>query len=200
MTMKIIHDVERLSEYWWLVLLRGVFALAFAAVVWVATGVLRLDYGQSIGLVFIEACFGGYLLVAGLFSISMAVMVLRDHHWPVTVVHSALLLALAAWLMYSDADPIVPLAALVAVHAVVSGMGEISLARRMRRHQMQGAALVGAALFSFGAAVVLVLEMRNVERLIVVTSAYAAVFGAVLIATSFQLRALRRQAMSAAQA
>ena len=77
-------------------------------------------------------------------------------------------------------------------------MGEISLARRMRRHQMQGAALVVASLFSFGAATALILEMRNIERLIVVTSVYAAVFGVVLIATSMQLRALRRQAMATA--
>ena len=66
--MKIIHDVERLSEYWWVVLLRGVFALVFSAAVWVATGVLHFDYGSSIALVFIQACFGTYLLVAGLFS------------------------------------------------------------------------------------------------------------------------------------
>jgi uncharacterized membrane protein HdeD (DUF308 family) len=197
-TMKILHDVERLSEYWWLVLLRGLLALVFAAAVWVATGVLHFDYGPAIALVFIQACFGSYLLIAGLFSITLGILVLRHRHWPVTVLHSALLLLLAAWLMFSEADTIVPLAALVAAHAVIGGMGEISLARHMRRHQLQGAALMVTAVFSFGAAAALVFEMRNVERLIVVTSAYATVFGVVLIATSFQLRSLRRQALAAA--
>jgi len=199
--MKILQDVDRLSEYWWLVLLRGLFALAFAAAVWVATGVLHFDYGPAIALVFIQACFGSYLLIAGLFSITLGMLVLRHRHWPFTLLHSALLLALAAWLMFSDADTIVPLAALVAAHAVVGGMGEVSLARHMRRHQLQGVALVAAAAFSFAAAAGLVLNLRQVERVVVITSAYAAVFGVVLIATSFQLRSLRRQAMaSAAQA
>ncbi len=198
--MKILHDVERLSEYWWLVLLRGLLALVFAAIVWVATGVLHVDYGPAIALVFIQACFGSYLLIAGLFSITLGMLVLRHRHWPVTLLHSTLLLVLAGWLMFSEADNIVPLAALVAAHAVIGGMGEISLARHMRRHQLQGAALVATAMFSFGAAAALVLAMRNVERLIVVTSVYATVFGVVLIATSFQLRSLRRQAMAAAEA
>ena len=198
--MKILHDVERLSEYWWLVLLRGLLALVFAAAVWVATGVLRFDYGPAIALVFIQACFGSYLLIAGLFSITMGMLVLRHRHWPVTLLHSTLLLILAGWLMFSEADTIVPLAALVAAHAVIGGMGEISLARHLRRHQLQGAALVATAIFSFAVAAVLVLQMRNVERLVVVTSVYATVFGVVLIATAFQLRSLRRQAMSSAAA
>jgi hypothetical protein len=67
----------------------------------------------------------------------------------------------------------------------------------MKRHQMQGTVLILAAVFSFGAAIALILEMRNVERLIVVTSLYAAGFGVVLIGTAFQLRALRRQSMAA---
>ena len=192
--MKIIHDVERLSEYWWLVLLRGLLALVFAATVWLATGVLHFAYGDAIGLVFIQACFGSYLLIAGLFSITLGIMVLRNRHWPVTLMHSLLLLLLAGWLMFFDSDSIVPLAALVAVHAVVGGMGELALARHMRRHQVQGAALIAAAMFSFGAAVALVMGMRSVERMVVVTSVYATVFGVVLIATSFQLRSLRRQA------
>src|SRR3954463_13279017 len=196
--MKIIHDVERLSEYWWLVLLRGVLALVFAAAVWVATGVLHFDYGPSIALVFIQACFGSYLLIAGLFSITMAMLVLRDRHWPVTALHSTLLLVLAGWLMFSEGDTIVPLAALVAVHAFIGGMGELSLARHMRRHQLQGAALVATAVFSFAVATVLVVEMRNVERLVIVSSAYATVFGFVLIATAFQLRWLRRVSRAAA--
>src|SRR4051812_7055123 len=120
--MKIIHDVERLSEYWWLVLLRGVFALLFAAAVWMATGVLHFDYGGSIASVFIQACFGSYLLVSGLFSITMSILVLRQRHWPLTLLHSALLIFLAAWLMYAEADTTVPIAALVAAHAVISGM------------------------------------------------------------------------------
>src|SRR3954463_1379638 len=191
--MKIIHDVERLSEYWWLVLLRGVFALVFSAAVWVATGVLHFDYGSSIALVFITACFGTYLLVAGLFSITMSVLVLRQRHWPLTLLHSAMLICLAIWLMYSDGNTLVPLAALVAVHAVIGGMGELSLARHLRRHHMQSAALIAAAVFSFIAAGALLVEMRQAERLVLVTSVYAAVFGVVVIGTSFQLRSLRRE-------
>ena len=192
--MKLLHDVERLSEYWWLVLLRGALALGFAAAVWVATGVLDFHYGSTIALVFIQACFGSYLLVAGLFSIVMSVLVLRQSHWGATLLHAAFLIALAAWLLFSDADTLAPLAVLVAVHAVLGGMGELSLARRMRRHQLQSFGLLGAAIFSFACAVALLLEMRNIERLVVVTAVYAAVYGAVVIATAFQLRSVRRQA------
>src|ERR1044071_8126869 len=62
-TVQLIHDVERLSEYWWLVLLRGLLALGFAAAIWIATGVLDFHYGSAIALVFIQACFGSYLLI-----------------------------------------------------------------------------------------------------------------------------------------
>jgi uncharacterized membrane protein HdeD (DUF308 family) len=196
--MKLLHDIEQLSEYWWMVLLRGVVALLFAASIWVATGVLDLRYGTSIGLVFIQACFGGYLLVAGLFSIGMAVLVLKQRHWTVTAIHSVLLLALALWLLYSEADTIAPLAVLVALHAALSGAGEISLARHMRRHQLQSAALFGAGLFSLAAAVVLVTQLHQLERLVLITAVYAGVFGVVLIATSFQLRVIRRQALASA--
>lgn len=196
--MKLLHDVEQLSEYWWMVLLRGIVALLFAASIWVATGVLELSYGTSIGIVFIQACFGSYLLIAGLFSIGMAVLVLKQRHWTVTAVHSALLLALAAWLLYSEADTIAPLAALVAVHAVLSGVGEISLARHMRRHQLQSAALFAAGLFSLAAAVVLVTQLHQTERLVLITAVYAGVFGVVLIAAAFQLRVIRKQALATA--
>jgi uncharacterized membrane protein HdeD (DUF308 family) len=192
--MKLLHDVERLSEYWWLVLLRGALALVFAAAVWIATGVLDFHYGMSIALVFIQACFGSYLLMAGLFSIVMSVLVLRQSHWRATLVHAAFLMALAGWLLFSEAETLAPLAVLVAIHAALGGMGEISLARRMRRHQLQSFALIGTAIFSFACATALLLEMRNVERLVVVTAVYAAVYGLVVIATSFQLRAVRKQA------
>lgn len=193
--MKLIHDVERLSEYWWLVLLRGVLALAFAAAVWIATGVLDFHYGSAIALVFIQACFGSYLLVAGLFAIILSMLVLRQRHWGATLLHAAFLIALAAWLLFSEAETLAPLAALVAVHAVLGGMGEISLARRLGRHRVQSSGLVAAAIFSFACAVVLLLEMRNIERLVVVTAAYAVVYGGVVIATALQLRAIRRHAM-----
>jgi uncharacterized membrane protein HdeD (DUF308 family) len=192
--VQLIQDVERLSEYWWLVFLRGLLAVVFAAAVWVATGVLDFHYGGAIALVFIQACFGSYLLIAGLFSITISVVVLRQSHWRATLMHSAFLILLAAWLLFSEADAIAPLAALVAVHAVLGGMGEISLARRLRRHQIQSAALLAAAVFSFGAATMLLLEMRNIERLVLVTAVYAAVFGVVLIGTSFQLRSVRKHA------
>lgn len=198
--MKLLHDVERLSEYWWLVLLRGVLALVFAAAVWVATGVLDFHYGSAIALVFIQACFGSYLLVAGMFSIVISVLVLRQSHWGATLLHAAFLIALAAWLLFSEADTLAPLAVLVAIHAALGGMGEISLARRMRRHQLQSFGLWAAALFSFACAAALLLEMRNVERLVVVTAVYAVVYGTVVIATAFQLRAVRRQAAKDASA
>jgi len=192
--MKLIRDVERLSEYWWLVLLRGLFALLFAAAVWVATGVLDLRYGSAIALVFIQACFGSYLLVAGMFSIIMSMLVLRQRHWGATLLHAAFLIALAAWLLFSEAETLAPLAALVAVHAALGGMGEIALARRMRRHQLQSYGLIGAAVFSFACAFALLFGLGDVERLVVVTAAYAVVYGIVVIATAFQLRAVRRQA------
>jgi len=193
-TVQLIHDVERLSEYWWLVLLRGLLALAFAAAVWIATGILDFHYGGAIALVFIQACFGSYLLIAGLFSIVMSILVLRQSHWRATLVHAAFLIALAAWLLFSEAETLAPLAVLVAVHAVLGGMGEISLARRMRRHQLQSFVMLGAAIFSFACATALLLEMRNVERLVLVTAVYAVVYGAVVIGTAFQLRSVRKQA------
>ena len=198
MAFKIVHDVEGLSEYWWLVLLRGIIALAFAAAIWVATGVLDFNYGTSIAIVFIQACFGSYLLIAGMFSIGMAILVMRQRHWPMTLIHSALLLALAVWLFYSEGEAIEVLAVLVAIHAGLSGMGEISLARHMRRHQFQSAALFGAGLFSLASAVALVIFLRQMERLMIIAAVYAAVFGVMVIATAFQLRVIRKQAAAAA--
>ncbi len=198
--MQLLHDFEQLSEYWWIVLLRGLIALAFAASIWVATGVMDFNGASSIAIVFIQACFGSYLLVSGLFSIGLAVVVLRQRHWRVTVIHSALLIALAGWLLYSEGDNIAPLAILVALHAGLSGMGEISLARHMRRHQLQSAVLFAAGAFSIVSAIVLVVQLTHMERLVLVTAVYAAVFGSVLIGTSFQLRSIRRQAEASAEA
>jgi len=121
--MNILHDVERLSEYWWLVLLRGLLALVFAAAVWVATGILHFDYGPAIALVFIQACFGSYLLIAGLFSITMGMLVLRNRHWPVTLLHSTLLLVLAGGVV-SAIGAIMPSATLSAGHVVQFGGGQ----------------------------------------------------------------------------
>lgn len=198
--MQLLHDFEQLSEYWWIVLLRGLIALAFAASIWVATGVMDFNGASSIAVVFIQACFGSYLLVSGLFSIGLAVVVLRQRHWRVTVIHSALLIALAGWLLYSEGDNIAPLAILVAIHAGLSGMGEISMARHMRRHQLQSAVLFAAGVFSIVSAIVLVVQLTHMERLVLVTAVYAAVFGSVLIGTSFQLRSIRRQADASAEA
>jgi uncharacterized membrane protein HdeD (DUF308 family) len=190
--MKFVHEVERLSAFWWIVLLRGLLALAFAGLIYPAAGAMRFDYGRILASLFVQASFGLYLLLASLLSIWLGVATLQRRHWPITIGHAALLVALAWWFITTKSSSIVPLAVLAAIHALSVGTTEITLAAHLRRHHLQSYALFAAGILSWCAAIAVVtLHERSVTvaRLI---SAYAGLFGVALMAAAFQLRAIRR--------
>jgi uncharacterized membrane protein HdeD (DUF308 family) len=198
--MNYVHEIERLAARWWMVLLRGLLALAFAAVLVPAVGAMRFDYARVLASVFVQVSFGVYLFLASLLAIWLGITTLPRDHWPISVGHSALLVLLSWWFFTMNSSSIVPLAVLVAIHAVVAGTTELRLAMHLRRHQFQSNALFVAGFLSYVAAIAVLALHGHPARIALATSAYAALFGAELVAAAFRLRALRNRALHSTSA
>ena len=177
--------VKEVTRYWWVVALRGLAAVLFgiAAFAWpgVTLTLLVLLFGAYAvvdGIFAIVYAFGsgrsnrGMLIVEGIVSILVGVIALV---WP-GITALAVLYLIAAW-------------------AVVTGILEIVAAIRLRKvidnEWLLG--LSGLASVIFGV-IVAVQPGAGALGLIWVIAAYAVVFGVLLIALGFRLRASGRKA------
>ena len=189
--MSVVQRAERLSAWWWIVLLRGILALGLAAIIFPAAGVMRTSFGVALASFFVQSCFGVYLFLASLLSIWLTVATIPRSHWPFSLGHSAFLILLAWWFVAADSSSIVPLAVLVAIHAAAVGATEMSFATHLRGHRLQSTALFAAGLLSFCAAVTLLALHGRPPAIARVISGYAGLFGIALVVAAFQLRAIR---------
>jgi len=182
----LITDRATLTRHWWVFLLRGVAAISFSALTFLAPGV---------SLATLVLLFGAYALVDGLFALILAVRRTIHHH------SSGLLLLLGllgiaagvcSWLF--PQRTVLALVYIVATWAVLTGLLEIAAGVRFRRWLpghwfvvLGGVAslILGIALFAFPG--------PGALALVLWVGAYAFVFGVMLLSFAFKVRALRNQ-------
>ena len=173
--------LEALKRGWWLLVLRGVFAVLFGVLAFVWPGITL----QALVLL-----FGAYALVNGIFTLILAGRAPKGTPGIGTLVLLGLL-GIAAGIVAFVYPGITALSLLwvIAFWAIVTGVFEIAAAIRLRRELTNEWVLILSGLLSvaFG---VLVILMPGAGALSIVwlIGAYAILFGILMLTLAFRMR------------
>lgn len=179
-----------LAHNWWALVVRGIAAILFAVVafLWPA-----LTFGA---LVFL---FAGYALVDGVVSVIGFVRAERAHErWGALLFEGMVGILTALVTVFWPAITALALVYIVAFWAIFTGVGEIAAAFRLRRH-VAGEVLLGIAgalSIAFGCLLAFA-PLAGAIVLALWLGAYMLVFGIVLVALGFRLRAFAHRALGA---
>jgi uncharacterized membrane protein HdeD (DUF308 family) len=183
-------DTAALARNWWLLALRGAAAIVFGILAFVTPGLT---------LAVLVLLFGAYALVDGIANI-IAVFRRREEEQPWWALLVEGIVSVAAGIVAFAWPGLTALALvyLIGAWAIITGVIEIVAAIRLRQ-EIQGEAwliLSGAFSVVFG---LLVTFAPGAGALAVVLyiGAYAIVFGALLLALAFRLRAYREEPRAA---
>jgi uncharacterized membrane protein HdeD (DUF308 family) len=190
------HDIQTedmsalLAQNWWAIGLRGLCAIIFGIIAFVAPGATILS------LVFV---FAAYMLVDGIFAIVAAVRAARQHErWGLLVLEGVANIALAAIVTLWPGLTVLAFVLWIAAWSIISGALMFGASFRLKKDHGRGwLAFGGIVSIIYG----ILLVIAPLVGAIVLTwwlGAYSLVFGAALIALSLQLKSRRNDANVAA--
>lgn len=177
---------ETLLQSWWMLALRGAMAMAFgaAAILW-----------PAITLVTLTALFAAFALLAGVVWMAGAVRNRsRDRRWWQPLLLGVFSVVLGIVAILYPALTLLALVVLLGVNALVTGIVDIVVALRVRRHIKGELLLVlsGVASILFGAIVLLFPMGAGALALAWLVGLYALITGAMLLALSLNVRSWSR--------
>jgi uncharacterized membrane protein HdeD (DUF308 family) len=183
MTETDTHVSNAFSNYWWMIAIRGLFAIIFGVLAFVLPGMTLLTliylfaaYALANGIMALVHAFSapkgyprfGALIFSGIISIVAGVLAFI---WP-GITALSLVLLIAAW-------------------AIANGIFEIAVAIRLRRVIPHEWMLILAGVISVLLGIVIVLRpAAGALALLWWIGGFAIVFGALLIALAFRIRRL----------
>ncbi|HQR19337.1 MAG TPA: HdeD family acid-resistance protein [Burkholderiaceae bacterium] len=166
---------------WWLVLLRGIAAVAFGVLAWVWPGITLI----SLALV-----WGAYALVDGVCALWSGWQT-KDHGKPMWQVILIGVLGIAAGLFTFAAPGLTAIAllTLIAAWAIVNGVFQIAAAIRLRKEIASEWLMIlsGALSIVFGGLMLTNLEAGALAVAWLI-GAFAIAYGALLVVLSFRLK------------
>jgi uncharacterized membrane protein HdeD (DUF308 family) len=178
-----------IARNWWLIVLRGVCAIVFGLLAWVWPGVT---------LATLILLWGAYAFADGVLAFAAAFSGRADAPWWALTLEGIVgILAAAAAFLYPGITAII-LLYVIALWAIVTGAIEIVAAIQLRKEiegeLWLGLAGVGSLLFGF-----LLIARPGLGALAVVwmIGFYAVIFGVLLVALGFRVKALRGAALPA---
>ena len=179
-----------LSRGWWMLLLRGLVAIAFGVLTWMQPG---------ISLAALILLFGAFALADGLLGVWTAVTGRKEHeNWGLLLLGG--LVGIGIGLLTFLAPGLTALALLfyIAIWAIATGVLEIAAAIRLRK-EIQGEWLLilgGLASVAFG---LMLIGRPGAGALAVLwlIAAYAVAFGLILVLLAFKVRGLAQRAAKA---
>lgn len=183
--------VTELARYWWVIAIRGLFAIVFGILAFVWPGIT---------LAALILLFGAYALVDGIFSLIGGFrMAGREGRWWVMVLEGVAGVAVGLLTFFYPGLTAIVLLYFIAAWAVITGVLEIIAAIRLRK-EIEGEfwmALAGIASVIFG---VLLFVQPGAGALAVlwIIGVYAILFGVFLILLAFRLRGAKGQGPTAA--
>jgi uncharacterized membrane protein HdeD (DUF308 family) len=182
-----------LSQYWWLILLRGVISVLFGIAVFMQPG---------ISLLVLTLFFGAFVLVDGIGNIVTAVGGRKTHeHWWVLLLIGLCGVGIGALTFYSPGLTALALLFYIAIWAIATGLLAIVAAIRVRK-EIEGEfwlILAGLASVAFG---VLAVARPGAGALSILwlIAGYALAFGIILIVFSFRARGFAKRLPAATKA
>jgi uncharacterized membrane protein HdeD (DUF308 family) len=175
--------VRILTRSWWVVLLRGIFAILFgmAAFVWPGPTIEAL-----------VLLFGSYALIDGLFAVFAGIQQRgEDERWWILLLEGIAGVVLGLLTLFWPGTTASVLLALIAAWAIVTGMLEIAAAVRLRTVIAGEWALFLSGALSVVFGVLLIVQPgAGALALIWMVGAYAIVFGVLFCILAFELRRL----------
>lgn len=180
-----------LARNWWVLVVRGVAAIAF--------GILALVW-PGLALEALVVLFGAFALVDGVFTIAAAIRAAqRKATWWHLVLEGLAGIAVGVVTFLWPNITALALIYLIAAWAILTGILEVAAAVRLRR-EIAGEvflAIAGLASIAFGILVV-IYPGASAIAVVWVIAAYAILFGILLIALGIRLRGVHRSEPSAA--
>lgn len=182
-----MHDdlAGSLAKNWWLLLLRGLLAVAF--------GVL-LFTRPSISVAILITFFGAYSLVDGVFSAYSAISQRSQHeHWVLMLVGGLCGIAIGLITFYSPGITAIVLLFYIAIWSIIIGISQIIMAVKLRA-EIKGEFWLGlAGLVSVLFGLYLIYNPgAGILSVIWVLAAYAVLFGFLMIALSLRVKGLAK--------
>lgn len=172
-----------LARNWWILALRGVFAILF--------GILALIW-PSLTLLVLVMLFGAYALIDGIFAMIAGIATYgRNERWWAVLLEGVASILLGVLTFVWPGMTTLVLVYLIAVWALITGIFEIVAAIQLRK-EITGEwmmVLSGSVSVLFGLFLI-VAPGAGALGLIWVIGAYAITFGILLIIVAFRLRKL----------
>jgi uncharacterized membrane protein HdeD (DUF308 family) len=175
------HLASILSRRWWMLLLRGLVAIAFGIVCWVEPG---------ISLASLVLLFGAYSLVDGVLN-AWAALEGRAHHehWWVLFLEGLLGIGIGVLTFIAPAITALALLFYIAIWAIATGVLEIVAAIRLRKEIQNEWLLILAGLASVVFGTLLMAQpAAGALALLWLIAAYAIFFGVLLVVLAFKVR------------
>jgi uncharacterized membrane protein HdeD (DUF308 family) len=175
------HLASILSRRWWLLLLRGLIAIAFGVVSWVQPG---------ISLASLVLLFGAYSLADGVLNAWTALEGRREHeHWWVLFLEGLLGIGVGVLTFLAPALTALALLFYIAIWAIATGVLEIVAAIRLRKEIENEWMLIVAGLVSVVFGVLLMAQpAAGALALLWLIASYAIFFGVLLVILAFKVR------------
>lgn len=174
-----------LSGSWWMLVLRGIAALAF--------GILALVWPGAT-LIFLVALFAAYAIISGAVALAGALKNRDERGWWLVLLLGLVSVAAGVIAFAYPGITALALVIIIGINAIFSGVLDISMAIRLRR-EITGEwllALAGVLSILFGAFVV-VFPGAGALSLIWLIAIYAIALGTLFVIAGFKLRSHRRQ-------
>jgi uncharacterized membrane protein HdeD (DUF308 family) len=168
-----------LSRNWWVLLLRGLIAIAFGVLTWLLPGIT---------LVMLVLLFGIYALADGILGVWTSIARRTEHRWLLLLWG---LIGIGVGILTFLVPGVTALALLfyIAIWAIATGVLEIVAAIRLRR-EIKGEWLLilgGLASVVFGA-LLMVQPAAGALALLWLIATYAVIFGVLLVILAFKAR------------
>jgi len=181
------HLARILFRNWWLLLLRGIAAIAFGVLAWAM---------PQVSIAALVLLFGAYALVDGVLAVATAIAGTgdREQRWLVGLWG---LVGIGAGIITFIAPDVTALALLfyIAIWAIATGVLEIAAAIRLRK-EIEGEwilGLAGLASVAFGVALV-AKPGPGALAVVWLIATYAVAFGILLIILAFKARGILQEA------
>ncbi len=190
-----------LVHNWWLLILRGAFALAFGLFVFSAQTLGLTWLLRAVALASVVEFFGLFVFCAGIFTITAAIRSFgKEREWWLLLADGIGACAAGVFALAVPDLTFLALARLIGVWALFVGGCELLMARKLRRHVPDEwfLALAAAGSLAFGFYLFLGRAL-DLHRLFVWLGSYALFSASAMLALGLRLRKLRSLAHLAAK-